>query len=71
MKTIAILETLLFALGILIALIQLWFTPWIFTLFIKLEITIAALFVLILVGWFVAREMKEDQETRSGDRLDD
>lgn len=71
MKTIVILETLLFGLGILVALIQLWFTPWIFALFLKLEITIGAIFMLILVVWFVARELKQDQENRSGDRLDD
>lgn len=71
MKTAVILETVLFALAIIIALIQLWFTPWIFALFIKLEITIGAVFVLVLVVWFVARELDEDEETRSGERLDD
>lgn len=71
MKTIVVLETILFGLGIVIALIQLWFTPWIFALFIKLEITLGAVFVMVLVIGFVARELNEDNETRSGERLDD
>jgi len=71
MKIAVVLETILFALAIIIGLIQLWFTPWSFALFVKLEITIGAVFVIVLVAWFVAKELKEDKENRSGDRLDD
>jgi uncharacterized membrane protein YcjF (UPF0283 family) len=63
--------TALFVLGVVLAIIQLWFAPFSGELFIKLEMTIAALFLIVCVVAFVAREYREDKTTRSGDRLDD
>ena len=61
----------LFILAILLGLAQLWFMPWHFEVFLKLEMTLAALFLIVCVVWFVAKESREDKRNRSGDRLDD
>lgn len=65
------LGTALFVLGVLLAIVQLWFAPLSGELFIKLEMTLAALFIIVCVVSFVTREYKEDKTMRSGDRLDD
>ena len=70
MKTTITLGTFLFALGMLLGLIQLWFTPWSMEIFSKLEITIGAFFIIVLVVWFVTKEFKEDKVNRSGHDLD-
>lgn len=70
MKSGTLLATIFFVLGILIALIQMWFTPWSAELFLKLEITAGALFVIVLVVSYVLREHKENETTKSGEHLD-
>lgn len=70
MKNSIILGTVLFVVAIITGLIQLWFTPWNPELFLKLELTIGALFLIVLVIWFIAKEYKEDKSNRSGDRLE-
>ena len=70
MKIGIALATALFVLGIVLGLIQLWFAPWSPALFLKLEMTVGALLIAILVVGFVVREYKEDKANRSGDRLD-
>ena len=61
----------LFVLGIILALSQLWFAPWPPETFLKLEVTIAAILLIVLVVFYVVREYREDKITRSGERLDD
>lgn len=61
----------LFVLSILLGIVELWFVPWSPELFIKIEMTIAALFVIVLVIWFAQRESREDKANRSGMHLDD
>jgi hypothetical protein len=61
----------LFVAGVLLALFQLWFVPWSPEIFLKMEITIGAFFLVVLVVYFVVKEYGENKTTRSGDRLDD
>lgn len=61
----------LFVLSILLGIVELWFVPWSPELFIKIEMTIAALFVIVLAIWFAKRESREDRANRSGEHLDD
>jgi len=62
--------TILVVLGIAAGLIQLWFAPMTPETFLKVEMTIGGLLAIVVVVWFAVREHKEDQATRSGDRLD-
>lgn len=71
MKNIIVTGTTFFVLSIVLGLVQLWFEPWSFTLFIKLEITVGALFLIILVIGFSRKEYKEYKHQQSGDKLDD
>jgi len=65
------LVTFLFVLSVFLGIIQLWFVPWSPELFLKLEITVAALLLVVLVIWFAKRETREDKANRSGEHLDD
>jgi hypothetical protein len=71
MKTAIGLGALLFIIGVLLALIQLWFSTWSPELFIKLEMTLGGLFLIVVGASYVVSEYQEDKTTRSGDRLDD
>ena len=61
----------LFILSIVTALIQLWFAPWQQAFFVKTELTIGALLLIVLVLCFVANEYHDNEVTRSGEQLDD
>lgn len=61
----------LFILGIVTGLIQLWFSPWLPAFFVKIELTIGALLLIVLVLCFVAKEHYDNKITRSGEHLDD
>jgi hypothetical protein len=69
MKNIMVTGTTFFVLGIVLGLIQLWFEPWNIALFIKLEITLGALFLINLAVGFTRKEYKDYQQ--DGDKLDD
>jgi hypothetical protein len=71
MKIGIAIEAGLFVLGVLLGIVELWFAPWTPQFFIKLEITIGALFAVVGVIWFAAREFRENKITQSGERLDD
>ena len=71
MKTGMKLTIGLFILSIVTALIQLWFAPWQPAFFIKTELTIGALLLIVLVLCFVAKEHHDNKVTRSGEQLDD
>ncbi len=70
MKTSTTLGVALFVAGMIVALLQLWFIPWAPETFIKIELTLGAILLVVLVVGFVLREYREDSETRSGRRLD-
>ena len=61
----------LFILGIVTGLIQLWFAPLKQVLFLKTELTIGALVLIVLVLCFVAKEHHDNTITKSGEHLDD
>jgi len=61
----------LFVFGIALMLIQLWFTPWSAEMFIKLLVTVGALFVVALVVTMVNKEAHELDKLKHGeDNLD-
>lgn len=62
--------TSLFILGVLLGLAQLWFTLWSADTFVKIEITLAAFFVITAVVLFIIREYRQDKDTRSSKKLD-
>jgi len=62
--------TVLFVIGILLGIAQLWFSPWTAETFMKVELTIGGLLGIVIVVWFVLKEQKEDKANRSGNRLD-
>lgn len=70
MKRGMLLTTFFFVLGIVLALAQMWFAPWDAAIFLKLEFTTAALFVIALVVNFVIKEHKENETNKSGEHLD-
>lgn len=71
MKNIIVTGTVFFVLCIVLGLIQLWFEAWSFELFIKLEITLGALFLINLVIGFTRKEYKDYKRQQDGDKLDD
>jgi hypothetical protein len=71
MKNIIVTGTTFFVLSIILGLIQLWFEPWSFALFIKLEITLGALFLINLAIGFARKEYKDYKHQQDGDKLDD
>ena len=62
--------TILVVIGVAVGLLELWFVPWSPETFLKIEMTLAGLLLIVVVIWFAVREHKEDKATRSGDRLD-
>ena len=71
MKSTIVTGTAFFVLGIVLGLVQLWFKPWSVGLFIKLEITLAALFLINIVVGYARKEYKDYKRQQSGDKLDD
>jgi membrane protein YdbS with pleckstrin-like domain len=71
MKRVLVFGCACVVLAIALGVIQLWFSPWTPELFIKLELTLAAFFVIALVLWFTRREYKEYRKQSADHRLDD
>jgi hypothetical protein len=71
MKTSTKIGAVLFVCGVLVGLLQLWFFPWSPALFIKIELTLGALLVVVLVLAFVTHESKESKSLRSGEQSDE
>lgn len=70
MKTGIFIGSFLFVAAVLIGVAQLWFTPWAPEIFLKLELTVAAAFLIVIVICFVIKEYSEDKTNRDGDHLD-
>jgi hypothetical protein len=70
MKTILFLGTLFFILAIVVGLIQLWGAVWSAALFLKIEITLGALFLILLVIWYSQKEYRDARRQQHGDSLD-
>lgn len=71
MKASIGLSAFLFVAAVLVALLQLWFVPWGIETFIKLEMTLGAFLLIVVVVTFLLKEYREDKATRSGNHLDD
>jgi len=62
--------TILFVIGVLVGMAQLWFLPWSVETFVKIEMTLGGLLGIVVVVWYVVKEYREDKATRGGSRLD-
>jgi SNF family Na+-dependent transporter len=60
----------LFVLSVLLGIAQLWFNFLDPLVFIKLEMTIGALILIVFAVWFVNKESREDKINSSGEHLD-
>lgn len=69
MKTGICFASALFVAAVVIGIVQLWFTPWRPDIFVKLELTVGAAFVVVVVICLVIREYTEDKANRGGDHL--
>lgn len=56
--------------GVVSAIAQLWFAPWSPETFLKIEMTVGGMFLIVVAVFYAVREYREDKVTRSGDRLD-
>lgn len=60
----------MFVAAVLIGVIQLWFMLWRPDVFLKLELTVGAAFLIDVVICFVIKEYNDDRANRGGGRLD-
>ena len=70
MKYGSVVCTCLFILGVVISLIQLWFSPMSAELFWKLIITIAAFFIVALAITLVFKEYLSEKEMKKKGFID-
>ena len=70
MKSSTAIAAVLFVCAVLLGLLQLWFAVWSAQLFIKLEMTLGALLIIVLVLGFLNNERKASASLRSGERSD-
>jgi hypothetical protein len=70
MKTGISIGSALFVTAVLIGVIQLWFTPWCPDIFLKLELTVGAAFLIDVVICFVIKEYNTDKANRGNGHLD-
>jgi hypothetical protein len=57
----------LFVVGVLLALGQMWWSPWSPAVFMKLEMSVGGLLLIAGVVWFVVKEYRADKATKRGD----
>jgi hypothetical protein len=67
MKSGLMVGVALFVLGVLLGLAQLWFTPWSPDVFVKLEMSIGGLLLIVCVVWFAVKEYRAGKTMRRGD----
>ena len=60
----------LFIAAVVVALAQLWLSAWSPAVFIKVEITIGALFSVLVAIWFTKREYKDYKRQENNTALD-
>ena len=69
MKPGVLISSLLFVAGIAVMLLQLWFSLWDAELFMKIMITLVALFIVSLVLSFVFKEMADTHQLKNSKDL--
>jgi uncharacterized membrane protein YcjF (UPF0283 family) len=70
MKSNVSTATSLFVLAIVLGLLQLWFNLFSAAVFVKIELTLAALLVIAVVVAFAKREQRAANENKHGGPLD-
>jgi uncharacterized phage infection (PIP) family protein YhgE len=70
MKNLTIACFVLFFLGVVAFLLQLWFHLWTPDIFIKLILTDSAVFVLFIAAAFIIKEHKETEKIHNDKGLD-
>ena len=70
MNTGLTVGTGLFVLSVLLGIAQMWSDFLDPLVFIKLEMTIGALILIVFAVWFVKKESREDKINSSGEHLD-
>ena len=70
MKYGFIICTAFFVLGVLLCLVQIWFSPFTAALFWKLLITLGAFFIIALVITLVARDYLSEKEMKKKGFID-
>jgi protein-S-isoprenylcysteine O-methyltransferase Ste14 len=70
MKTGIFLGAGLFVAAVLLGVVQLWFPVLTSNTFIKIELTLGAAFLVVVIICIVFREYNEDKANRKGHRLD-
>jgi uncharacterized membrane protein YcjF (UPF0283 family) len=70
MKTGIFVGSVLFVAAVVIGVVQLWFALWSPDIFLKLELTVGAAFLIDVVICFVIKEFNDDRSNRGGGRLD-
>lgn len=71
MKYSVLISALLFVMGILIMIIQLWFSVWSSEFFIKILITISLFFIISIAISFVYKEIRATHRLKHGEDVDD
>jgi hypothetical protein len=61
----------LFIAGVLVALVQLWASPWSPELFVKIEFTLGALLAVLVAVWFTRKEYQDYKRQETDSSLDD
>jgi len=69
MKPGVLISSLLFVAGIVIMLLQLWFSLWDAELFFKIMATVTALFIVSLVLSFVYKEIADTNKLKNSKEL--
>jgi uncharacterized membrane protein YcjF (UPF0283 family) len=70
MKTGIFVGSVLFVAAVVIGVVQLWSALWSPDIFLKLELTVGAAFLIDVVICFVIKECNDDKSNRGGGRLD-
>ncbi len=70
MKTGTFICVATFILGSLISILQLWFTPMPAEVFVKVIVTLGAVFVVVLGTTLASREYLENQKLRNSGHID-
>jgi len=70
-RVVLIASVVLFVVGVIVGLIQLWLTLWSPELFVKIEFTIGAIFAVMVAIWFTRKEYCDYRRQRNSSSLDE
>jgi hypothetical protein len=71
MRTPVLICYVIFLLGVLAGLVQMWFSPWNDQFFMKLMVTDGAVLMVVVLFVFFVREGKTSEKTKRSHALDD